>query len=322
MATGTVHKWTRSRSRRRGRTSRTFRAAFATRRGKIGAGLTLLVFAIAFLGPLIDTRSPTAFTTTPFAPAGGNNGFLGGDVLGRDVLTRVLHGGDRLLLLAVAATALGVLVGAVAGVVAAYRGGWTNGVIMRCVDVLLGVPQLVFILLILSVIGPKAWLVIVAVGLTQAPQVARVLHAAAQDVCERDYVKAVASWGVPPRTTVRRHVLPSLMTPLMVESGLRLSWSIVLIAGLSFLGLGPAPPAADWGVMINENRIGLDANIWGVVAPAILLGLLAVGVNTFSDAYARAAIGGAEDPTLGLLVGESLDTDAADVGEELGTVAL
>jgi peptide/nickel transport system permease protein len=288
--------------------------ALQTTRGRIGAGLTLLVFGIAFLGPLFADNSPIAVTTYPFAPPGGRNGVLGGDVLGRDVLSRVLHGGSRLMLLALAATALGVIVGAVAGVVAAYRGKLADSLIMRSVDVLLGIPQLVFVLLLLSVVGPKTWLVNLAVGITQAPQVARVIHAAAQDVCERDYVKAVASWGVPPRTVIRRHVLPSLLTPLMVESGLRLSWSIVLVAGLSFLGLGAPPPQPDWGVMINENRIGLASNPWGVLAPAILLAVLAVGANTFSDAIARTSIGAdaVGDPFLGVLVAEAVDSDSPE----------
>jgi peptide/nickel transport system permease protein len=147
------------------------------------------------------------------------------------------------------------------------------------------------VLLLLSVIGPKWWLLILSVGLAQAPQTARVMHAAAQSVSERDYVKAVAVWGTPPRTVIRRHVLPNLTTPLMVEAGLRLSYAIVLIAGLSFLGLGAQPPAPDWGVMVNENRLGLTSNPWAVLAPAILLAILAVGTNTFADAVARANLG-------------------------------
>ncbi|MGH7489811.1 MAG: ABC transporter permease subunit, partial [bacterium] len=113
------------------------------------------------------------------------------------------------------------------------------------------------------------------------------------------------------RIVIRRHVIPSLITPLMVETGLRLSWSVVLIAGMSFLGLGPAPPSPDWGVMVNENRVGLATNPWGVLAPAIVLGLLAVGVNMFTDAVARVAIGdeGGADPSLAVLVAETTDTD-------------
>ncbi|STZ58540.1 ABC transporter permease [Mycolicibacterium tokaiense] len=296
----------------RGRVVRLLRGALTSRRGMIGAVLTLIVVAITFLGPLVAGGSPTVPTTIPFAPPGNGNGLLGGDQLGRDVLTRVLHGGIRLLLLAMAATALAVIVGALAGVVAAYRGGTIDTAIMRGVDVLLGIPQLVLALLLLSMLGPQDWLVILAVAVTQAPQVARVMHAAAQNVCEQDYVKAVANWGVPPRTVIRRHVMPSLVTPLTVETGLRLSYSIVMIAGLSFIGLGAPPPDPDWGVMINENRLAMAANPWGVLAPAILLALLAVGVNTFADAVARTSLGGARsaDPTLTLAVAEGADADS------------
>jgi peptide/nickel transport system permease protein len=174
---------------------------------------------------------------------------------------------------------------------AAYRGRFTEVAVMRSVDVMLAIPQLVFVLLIVSVIGAKTWLVVVAVTLCQAPQVARVMYAAAQDICERDFVKAVALWGVPPRTVIRRHVMPSLTTPLAVEVGLRLSFSIILIAGINFLGFGTQPPNPSWGVMVNENRLGLATNYWGVLAPAILLAILAVGTNVLADALARVAFG-------------------------------
>ncbi|CAN5187657.1 ABC transporter permease [soil metagenome] len=296
----------------RGRTMRLLFGALASRRGMIGAALTLVVVAVTFLGPLVAGGSPTEPTTIPFAAPGNGSGLLGGDVLGRDVLTRVLYGGTRLLLLALAATVLAVIIGAITGVVAAYRGGVIDTTIMRVVDVLLGVPQLVLALLLLSMLGPQNWLVILAVAITQAPQVARVMHAAAQNVCEQDYVKAVANWGVPPRTVIRRHVMPSLLTPLTVETGLRLSYSIVMIAGLSFIGLGAPPPDPDWGVMINENRLAMAANPWGVLAPAILLAALAVGVNTFADAVARTSLGGAgsSDPTLTLAVADGADSDS------------
>jgi peptide/nickel transport system permease protein len=275
-----------------GAVMRVLRGALGTTRGKIGAALALFVLAVAFLGPLVPTDSTTGFVAPPFTkPEIGNSGLLGSDVLGRSVLARTLHGGHAIMLLAIAATALSVMLGAALGVVAAYRRGIAENFTMRGVDVALAMPQLVFVLLMLSVIGPKWWLLIIAVGLSQAPQTARVIHAAAQNVCERDFVKAVAVWGVPPRTVLRRHVLPNLITPLMVEAGLRLSYSIILISGLSFLGLGTRPPNPDWGVMVNENRLGLSSNFWGVMAPAILLALLAVGTNTFADAIARANLG-------------------------------
>jgi peptide/nickel transport system permease protein len=277
---------------RGGALGRVLLTALKTRRGKIGATLALIVLAIAFLGPLVPGESPTDFAAPSFSQPGAEGaGLLGTDVLGRSVLARVLNGGHSLILLALASTVLAVGLGSILGVVAAYRRGFLEGLVMRGVDVVLAIPQLVFVLLLLSVIGPKWWLLILSVGLAQAPQTARVMYAAAQSVCERDFVKAVAVWGVPPRTVIRRHILPNLTTPLMVEAGLRLSYGIVLIAGLSFLGLGAQPPAPDWGVMVNENRLGLTSNPWAVLAPAILLAVLAVGTNTFADAVARANLG-------------------------------
>ncbi len=279
-----------STARARGRTLRLIGAALRTPRGTVGAILALAVFGIALIGPLL---APSAydFAGAPFSPSGSGSGVLGTDALGRDVLARLLGGGWRILLLALAATVIAILLGTMLGVISAYRRGLVDAVTMRSVDIMLALPQLVFVLLMLSVVGPKTWLVVLAAGISQAPQVARVLYSAAQEVCERDYVKAVAVWGVVPRTVMRRHVVPSLITPLMVECGIRLSGSIVLIAGLGFLGLGTQPPAPDWGMMINENRLGLSANPWCVLAPALLLAVLAVGTNLFSDAIARVNIG-------------------------------
>ena len=278
--------------RSQGAVRRVLGSALRTRRGQVGALLALVVLAIAFIGPLVPHANPTKFAAPPFSSPGVSGaGLLGTDALGRDVLGRVLDGGWILLVLALLATALSVVLGALIGVIAAYRRGVVEAILMRTVDVVLAMPQLVFVLVMLSVIGPKRWLLVLAVGLSQAPQTARVVYAAAQDVCERDFVKAVAVWGVPSRTVLRRHVMPSLITPLMVEAGLRLSFSIILIAGLSFLGLGTQPPNPDWGVMVNENRLGLGSNYWGVLAPAILLALLSIGTNTFADAIARANLG-------------------------------
>ncbi|MFS2087716.1 ABC transporter permease [Paenarthrobacter nicotinovorans] len=278
-------------SRKSNAALRVLRAALRTWRGRIGAGIALFVLAIVFLGPL-SPASPTDFAAAPFSDSSVEGaGLLGTDVLGRGVLDRVLHGGLNLMLLAFAATVVAVGSGAIIGVIAAYRRGFVENLLMRGVDMVLAIPQLVFALLLLSLVGPQWWLLILAVGLSQAPQTARVVYGAAQSVTEKDFVKAVAVWGVPTRLILARHVLPNLTTPLMVELGLRLSYSIVLIAGLSFLGFGAPPPSPDWGVMVNENRIGLASNAWGVLAPALLLALLAVGTNTFADAIARANLG-------------------------------
>ncbi|CAB4942848.1 MAG: ABC transporter permease subunit [Actinobacteria bacterium] len=264
--------------------------ALGTGRGQFGFALVALVVLVAVVGPFVAPHSAVEFTTAPYASPGGRNGFLGGDTLGRDVFSRVLHGGWVLLLLAATATLAGVVVGAMLAVVAAYRGGWVETLIMRGVDVGLAVPQMVLALLLVSVSGASLWLVVFAVASSQGPQVARVMYSSTQDIVERDYVKVARMWGTPSLKVVRREVLPNLMSPLMVDAGIRLSFSIIIVAGLAFLGFGRQPPAADWGVMINENRLGLLTNPWGVIAPAILLILLAIGANTFTDAIARTTL--------------------------------
>jgi len=207
------------------------------------------------------------------------------------VLSRVLNGGWALLLMAGCATALGVACGAAAGMSAAYLRGRSDGIIMRAVDVILSFPQLVFALLLLALIGPKLWLITLAVAISHAPQVARVLRSATLDISERDFVKAAELQGMRPAKVMVKEILPNLVSPLMVEAGLRLTYSIVIIAGLAFLGFGQQPPAASWGVMINENRVGLALNPWAVIVPAVLIALLTIGTNTFTDAFARVAIG-------------------------------
>jgi len=264
--------------------------AARTPRGAVGLSLASLVVLIAVAGPAASPKSPYALVTLPFAKPSSRFP-LGGDYLGRDVLSRVLNGGWELLVMAAAATVLGVAVGAAAGMSAAYLRGASDGLIMRTVDVILAFPQLVFALLLVSLLGPKLWLIVLAVGLSHAPQVARVIRSATLDVSERDYVKVAELQGMKPARVMSREILPNLISPLMVEAGLRLTYSIVIMAGLSFLGFGQQPPAANWGLMINENRAGLPLNPWAVIVPAALIALLTIGTNTFTDAIARVTIG-------------------------------
>jgi peptide/nickel transport system permease protein len=271
----------------------------------VGLALVVFIALVAFVGPFLAPDGSTQLIGSPFeGPSSGH--LLGTDTLGRDVLSRTLSGGWVLLIMAVLATALGVVVGAAAGIAAGYLRGASDGVIMRSADVILTFPQMVFGLVLVSIIGPKLWLIVLAVGISHAPQVARVLRAATLDLAERDFVKVVELANTPARRIMLKEILPNLVTPIAVEIGLRLTYSIVIIAGLAFLGFGQAPPAANWGSMINENRIGISQNPWGVIAPATLIAILTIGVNTFTDALARVMIGidrggrGAEivDPTV------------------------
>jgi peptide/nickel transport system permease protein len=285
-------------------------AAIRTPRGAIGLGLATAIVLVAVIGPWITPYQPNSLQTRPFAEPSSQY-LLGADYLGRDVLSRVLAGGWLLLLMALAATALGVTLGAAAGVSAAYLRGVSDGIIMRTIDVILSFPQVVFALLLVSVVGPKLWLIVLAVGLSHAPQVGRVLRAATLDISEQDYIKAVELQGMRPAKVMLREIMPNLVSPLMVEVGLRLTYSIVIIAGLAFLGFGQPPPAASWGTMINENRSGLPLNSWAVIAPAALIALLTIGMNTFTDAVARVAIGVERQPEEAALLDDLGPREAA-----------
>ncbi|MDO8212621.1 ABC transporter permease [Conexibacter sp. CPCC 206217] len=266
------------------------RGVLRSTRMRIGLALVALVVLTALLGPLLAPHSPTEFVGAPNAgPAPGLP--FGTDALGRDVLSRFLSGGRTILWLAAAATLLGVAAGALVGLVAAYARGAGDELLMRLTDAILAFPQVVLVLLAVAVFGPRLWLLVLAVALTHMPRVARVLRGAAQEVAERDFVKSAEAAGERRTRIVLFELLPNVTTPLLVELGLRLTYSIGLVAAIEFLGFGLQPPAADWGLMINENRLALAAQPWGVVLPVIAIALLSVGTNLVTDAFARTAIG-------------------------------
>lgn len=273
------------------------RRALKSRRTMIGMIMTGLILALAFLGPLVAPHSPTDFVAAPFSPA-GIGGPFGTDNLGRDVLSRFLAGGQTLMILALLGTALGVSLGALIGVAAAYHRGWLDEALMRTGDVALAFPQIVLALLFLSIIGPQLWLLVLMVALGHLPRVARVVRGAAMSVVERDFIKAAESVGIPRWRIVIGEIVPNISSTLAVEFGLRLTYSIGLVAGLSFLGLGMQPPTPDWGLMINENRIALTVSPWSVTLPVIAIAVLTVGTNLVTDGLAKAAIGSDEGVTV------------------------
>ncbi|GAB3523574.1 ABC transporter permease [Arthrobacter monumenti] len=266
-----------------------FRRMIRQRQAKIGMALTGAVVLVAVIGPLLlpwaTGYTSTEFSGRPFQP----DGVFGTDNLGRDILSRFLDGGLRLLIYAALATGLGMLLGSAAGMLAAYQGGRLDSVIMRGNDVLLALPQLVFALLAITVLGPQGWVLVTVIGITHAPRIARVTRSAASAVITEDFVRAAEMYAVPRWKILAKDVLPNITGPLMVELGLRMTYSIAAIASLSFLGLGLQPPTAGWGLMINENRIALTVQPWGVILPVLAIAVLTVGSNLITDSLARAS---------------------------------
>lgn len=259
-------------------------------RTKVGLLLLLLLGGIALIGPYLAPYSPTEFVAPPFSTP-SDYGWFGADFLGRDVWSRFLWGGRSVLTLSILATLIGMVLGTAIGLVAAYSRGVLDDVLMRAMDVLLSFPQIVFALVLAATVGPQLWLLVLAVGITTTPRVARIARGAAVEVVERDFIRAAEAIGEPRRRILLGDVLPNITGPLVVEASLRLSFNIAVVAGLSFLGFGIQPPNADWGLMINENRNGLTIQPWPVILPVAAIGLLTIATSLVGDGLSRSVAG-------------------------------
>ena len=259
-------------------------------RTRIGLALVGFIVLVAIVGPYVAPYGPSTPVGAPNATPGGK-AVLGTDYLGQDVLSRVLYGGRSILVMAVLATALGLIAGTAIGLAAAYSRNALDDTLMRGMDVIMALPQIMLALVAVVIIGPHAWVIVVAIGLTTAPRIARVARGAALPVVERDFIACSEAMGVPRWRILSGELLPNTLGPLMVEASLRLTYSIALIASLAFLGLSPNPNDANWGLMINENRIVLPVQPWGAVAPIIAIAVLTLGTGLIGDGIARTAAG-------------------------------
>jgi ABC-type dipeptide/oligopeptide/nickel transport system permease subunit len=254
--------------------------------GLIGAALLALVVLIAVAGPFIALHSlgePIA------APSQGPSlaAPLGTDALGRDVLSRVLHGGFSVLWVTVVAIVPTYLLGIATGMAAGLGGGWVDAVLMRAVDVLLVFPSMLLLLVLVTGAGTGTLVVIVGLVLVLSPGVARLVRIATLEVAVTGYVEAAVARGEGQLAIMRREILPNILHYILADFGIRFSGAVTLAASMNFLGLGANPPAANWGLMIAENRLSIYTNVLAILAPATLLAALAVAINLLGDAYVQ-----------------------------------
>jgi peptide/nickel transport system permease protein len=268
---------------------RLLKSSWGLWRTRIGALLVAALVAIAVFGPYLAPHGPTAFVGQPNTRP--SNLLFGTDHIGQDVWSRFLWGGGQLLAVSAIATILGLVLGVAVGLVAAYARNALDDVLMRAMDVILALPQIMLALVAITTLGASDWLIVLAVGLTTMPRVARVTRGAAQPVVERDFVASAEALGVARWRILLGEILPNILSPLMVEASLRLTYAIGLIAALAFLGFSTDPNGANWGTMIQENQLALVSQPWGVVLPIAAIALLTIGTSLVGDGVARAAIG-------------------------------
>lgn len=233
----------------------------------ISLGFLLLVTLAALLAPYL-----TPYTAEGLGEPNLANKFLppapahplGTDSLGRDMLARILFGARTSLALGLLVVLVAVFIGAPPGALAGYFGGWLDEVIMRVTDIFLAFPPLLLAIAIAAALGPSFANAMLAIAFTWWPWYTRIVRAQAISVRERHFVEAARSMGVTDLTIIWRHILPNVFTPVMVQGTLDLGAAILTAAGLSFIGLGPQPPTADWGVMINEGRLYILAGRWWI----------------------------------------------------------
>ena len=245
-----------------------------------------LVLGMALFGPYLAPHSPTELAGVRYQGPSGSF-LLGTDALGRDVFSRMLHGGRQLIALAVAATLLAYLVGGAIGLIAGYRRGSIDAWLMRVMDALLTFPGLLFLLLLAYGAGPGPMTIVAGVSIVQVPAIARLVRAAALGVAVRAFVEAAVARGERTSSILVREILPNIAGTVSADAGARFTGSFLAIAALNFLGLGIQPPAPDWATMIAQNRDFIQLQPWAVAGPALLVALFTISVNIVGDAMAR-----------------------------------
>ncbi len=252
--------------------------------GLIGLSIVSVLVAAAVLGPVLVPYDPyTQDAGHELAPPLGPH-LLGTDELGRDTLSRLIHGTRISLLVGIVSVAVGAGVGVTTGVIAGYSAGWVDSALMRVWDALLAFPTILVGIAVATVLGPSIVDAALAVGIVNVPQFSRISRASVLTEREKDYVMAAQASGLGDLRIAFRHVLPNTLAPLLVQATLAMAYAVLLEAGLSFLGLGAQPPEPSWGSMLSNSRNYLREAPWYGIFPGLALSILLLGLNFLADA--------------------------------------
>ena len=248
-----------------------------------GAMLVAFFVVLALAAGLLSPRDPLAQDLGSVVQAPSWAHPFGTDNLGRDVLSRAIHGSRISLEVGLIANALALVIGVPLGLIAGFSRTALDHVVMRVLDGILAFPALVLAVAIAAVLGPSLWTVIIAITVTSVPYIARLARGETLSVREQEYVLAAVSLGAPQGHIINRHVLPNILAPIIVQSSLNISFAMLAEAALSFLGVGIQPPAPSWGSMLQAGYRYVEIAPWLVLAPGAAIFLAVLGFNFVSD---------------------------------------
>ena len=247
-----------------------------------GLFVIVVYVAAAIFAPVIAPFGEAEVIGSSYAPP-DEAMILGGDQLGRDMFSRIIYGARNTVGIALLTTAIAFLVGSLTGLMAATLGGWVDQACGRIVDTLMAIPQLVFALLLLTIVGTNVVNLILVIALLYSPLVFRLARAVAGNIVVMDYIEAARLRGEKTWYLIVSEILPNATAPLVAEFGLRFCFVFLAISALSFLGLGIQPPTADWGSMVRENATLISFGEVTPLIPAAAIALLTVAVNFVVD---------------------------------------
>jgi peptide/nickel transport system permease protein len=264
------------------------RRFFARRLVVLGVALVAILVFIGVFGRLFAPYSPVAQDLINVLAPPTANHWLGTDELGRDILSRLLWGAATSLQVGIGSVFLAAIPGVIVGIAVAYRSGWLDYAVMRILDGLMALPSLILALTIVAVLGPNLFNVILAIAVTSFPHYARLVRGQVLAAREYDYVLAIRSVGARDGRIMFRHLLPNVISPVLVQASLGVGFAIVAEAGLSFLGVGVQPPTPTWGTMIQVGFQYLETAPWLVMAPGTLIFMAVLGFNLLGDGLREA----------------------------------
>ena len=249
----------------------------------VGLGLVLFWVFAAIAAPLITTYGPLEEDHTTVNTGPSPEHWLGTDHKGRDVWSRLVYGSRVVLVLAPVSVLVALVFGTTLGLLGGYYGGWVDDVIMRIVDSVMAFPAILLYLVVIAAVGASASNVVLVISIAGVPGIARLVRGLTLDIRTREYIAAAKLRGENPLYIMFIEILPNARGPLIVDSALRIGYTIFSIGTLGFLGLGLPPPTPDWGSMMNSARRFIWSNPWAVLWPSLAISSLVVGLNMVAD---------------------------------------